>query len=88
MLTVGDKLPSFSLTAVTSLEKNKEFSTITDRSYDGKWKVLFFWPMNFTFICPTELAEFGKGNRDFADRGATALKGVAEPVQTWTLHWR
>ena len=87
MLTVGDKLPSFSLTAVTSLDKGKEFSTITDRSYQGKWKVLFFWPMDFTFICPTEIAEFGKRARDFADRDAQVLGGSTD-THFVHLAWR
>jgi hypothetical protein len=70
MLTVGDKFPQFNLQAVVSTEQGKEFETITGESYEGKWKVVFFWPMDFTFICPTEIAEFGKRNADFADRDA------------------
>jgi alkyl hydroperoxide reductase subunit AhpC len=70
MLTVGDKVPSFKLQAVVGLEANKEFTEITNESAPGKWKVVFFWPMDFTFICPTEIAEFGKRNRDFEDRDA------------------
>src|SRR5687768_17448763 len=54
MLTVGDKIPAFNLTAVVSLEKGKEFKEITQDSYKGKWLVLFSWPKDFTFICPTE----------------------------------
>src|SRR5262245_38802307 len=73
MLTVGDKLPSFNLQSVVSLEKGKEFRSLSDRSFEGKWLVLFYWPMDFTFVCPTEIAEFGRRNRDFADRGAQVL---------------
>ncbi|MBL8602022.1 MAG: peroxiredoxin [Myxococcales bacterium] len=73
MLTVGDRLPSFSLQAAVSLEKGKEFTQITDKSYEGKWLVLFAWPMDFTFICPTEIAEFGKNNKNFSDRDAQVL---------------
>ncbi|HWO10590.1 MAG TPA: redoxin domain-containing protein [Polyangiaceae bacterium] len=62
MLTVGDRLPNFKLTAVVSLEKNKEFTELTQESFPGAWKVLFLWPMDFTFICPTEIAEFGRRN--------------------------
>ena len=87
MLTVGDRLPPFSLTAVTSLDKGKEFTTVTDRSYSGKWKVLFFWPMDFTFICPTEIAEFGKKARDFADRDAQIL-GASTDTHFVHLAWR
>ena len=87
MLTVGDKLPAFHLTAVTSLEKGKEFTAVTDRSFSGKWKVLFFWPMDFTFICPTEIAEFGKKARDFADRDAQIL-GASTDTHFVHLAWR
>jgi peroxiredoxin (alkyl hydroperoxide reductase subunit C) len=87
MLTVGDKLPDFSLTAVTSLDKDKEFTTVTQASYPGKWLVLFFWPMDFTFICPTEIAEFGKRNRDFKDRDAQVL-GASTDTHFVHLAWR
>ncbi len=87
MLTVGDKLPAFRLQACVSLEKGHEFQEITQDHFPGKWKVLFFWPMDFTFICPTEIAEFGKKNRDFADRDAQVL-GVSTDTH-WVHHaWR
>ena len=73
MLTVGDRLPQFNLQATVGLEKGREFAQITDRSYPGRWLVLFSWPMDFTFVCPTEIAEFGRKNRDFADRDAQVL---------------
>ena len=60
MLTVGDKLPAFQLHAVVSTEPHKEFEQIVHSSHPGKWTVLFFWPMDFTFVCPTEIAEFGR----------------------------
>jgi peroxiredoxin (alkyl hydroperoxide reductase subunit C) len=73
MLTVGDKLPNFKVKATVSLEKGKEFQDITNETFKGKWTVLFAWPKDFTFICPTEIAEFGKKNKDFADRDAQVL---------------
>lgn len=73
MLTVGDKFPEFSLEAAVSLDKGKEFERISHRSYEGKWKVVFFWPMDFTFLCPTEIAAFGKKTSAFADRDAQVL---------------
>ncbi len=60
MLTIGDKFPAFKLKAAVSLEKGKEFQDISDDDYPGKWKVVFFWPKDFTFVCPTEIAAFGK----------------------------
>lgn len=87
MLTVGDKLPLFNLKSVVSIESGKEFEQITNDSYEGKWKVLFFWPMDFTFICPTEIAEFGKRNRDFADRDTQVL-GASTDTHYVHLAWR
>jgi len=87
MLTVGDKLPEFALQAVVSLEKGKEFREITQTSYPGKWTVLFFWPMDFTFVCPTEIAEFGRRNADFRDRDAQLL-GASTDTHYVHLAWR
>ncbi len=87
MLTVGDKLPAFALNAAVSLEKGHEFKTLHQNSYPGKWLVLFYWPMDFTFICPTEIAEFGKRAGDFADRDAQVL-GASTDTQFVHLAWR
>jgi lipoyl-dependent peroxiredoxin subunit C len=73
MLTVGEKFPSFELTAVVGLDLKNAFDTITESSFAGKWKVYFFWPKDFTFVCPTEIAAFGKANQEFADRDAQIL---------------
>ena len=87
MLTVGDRLPSFALKAVVSLEKGKEFVEITDKSHEGKWLVLFAWPMDFTFVCPTEIIEFGKANGDFKDRDTQVL-GMSTDTHHVHLAWR
>ena len=87
MLTVGDRLPAFKLQAVVSLENGKEFQDVTHESAPGKWKVVFLWPMDFTFVCPTEIAEFGKRNRDFQDRD-TQLFGVSTDTHYVHLAWR
>jgi len=87
MLTIGDKFPEFNLKAAVSREKGKEFADITHESYEGKWKVVFFWPMDFTFICPTEIAEFGRRNGDFADRDAQVL-GASTDTHFVHLAWR
>ncbi|MGZ9933070.1 peroxiredoxin [Streptomyces sp. NC-S4] len=73
MLTVGDKFPAFDLTACVSLEAGSEFTQIDHKTYEGKWKVVFAWPLDFTFVCPTEIAAFGKLNDEFADRDAQVL---------------
>lgn len=87
MLTIGDKFPSYSVKAVVSLEKGKEFTEITDQTHAGKWQVYFFWPKDFTFICPTEIAEFGKRNKDFLDRDAQVL-GASIDTEFVHLAWR
>ncbi len=89
MLTVGDRLPDFKLQAVMGGEivKGKEFQEVSRKDCEGKWVVLFLWPMDFTFICPTEIAEFGRRNRDFEDRDARVL-GVSTDTQFVHLAWR
>ena len=87
MLTIGDQFPAFKATAVVSQEKGKEFLEVTDQTHDGKWKVYFFWPKDFTFVCPTEIAAFGKLERDFADREAQLL-GVSIDSEYVHLAWR
>jgi peroxiredoxin (alkyl hydroperoxide reductase subunit C) len=87
MLTVGDNFPTYKLQAVTGTDKGKEFQEITHESHAGKWRVVFFWPMDFTFICPTEIAEFGKREGDFADRDAQVL-GASTDTHFVHLAWR
>src|SRR5436190_14734312 len=87
MLTVGEKFPTFELTAVVSTDAKNAFQTITQDSYPGKWKVYFFWPKDFTFVCPTEIAAFGKLNGEFADRDAQVLGGSTDS-EFVHLAWR
>jgi peroxiredoxin (alkyl hydroperoxide reductase subunit C) len=87
MLTVGDRFPEFRLQAAVSLDKGKEFQEITHETYRGKWQVMFFWPMDFTFVCPTEIAEFGRRNGDFRDRDAQVL-GASTDTHFVHLAWR
>jgi alkyl hydroperoxide reductase subunit AhpC len=87
MLTVGDRIPQFDLQAVVALEQDKAFARFTDKSDAGKWKVIFFWPKDFTFVCPTEIAAFGKLNREFNDRDA-AVYGASTDSEFVHLAWR
>ena len=87
MLGVREKFPEFSVKATVSLEKGKEFDTITGESFPGKWKVYFFWPKDFTFVCPTEIAAFGKANREFQDRDTQVLGGSTDS-EFVHLAWR
>lgn len=87
MLTVGEKFPSFSVVATVSTNKDKAFETITEESYPGKWKLYFFWPKDFTFVCPTEIAGFGKLNEEFAARDCQILGGSVDS-EFVHLAWR
>jgi len=87
MLTVGDKFPSFDLNAVVDVDPAKAFERITDQSNKGKWKIVFFWPKDFTFVCPTEIAAFGKLNGDFNDRDAVVY-GASIDSEFVHLAWR
>lgn len=87
MLTIGDRFPSFQLTAVTGSDPKTAFQEVTNASYKGKWLVVFFWPKDFTFVCPTEIAAFGKLNKDFTDRGAQLL-GASIDSEFVHLAWR
>ncbi|HEX7785420.1 MAG TPA: peroxiredoxin [Methylomirabilota bacterium] len=87
MLTVGDRLPAFDLQAAVSLEKGREFMQIRNTSYPGQWLVLFAWPMDFTFVCPTEIAEFGNRYEDFRERDAQVL-GMSTDTHFVHLAWR
>jgi peroxiredoxin (alkyl hydroperoxide reductase subunit C) len=93
MLGIGHKLPTFSVTGVKpgfmSHEEGGQsaFETITDQSFAGKWKVIFFYPKDFTFVCPTEIAEFARLSKEFADRDAVVLGGSTDN-EFVKLAWR
>ena len=87
MLSVGQSFPEFSLQAVVSTDNDTAFQTITNSDYAGKWKIVFFWPKDFTFVCPTEIAEFGRMEGEFADRDAQVL-GVSIDSEYVHLAWR
>ena len=87
LLSIGEKFPEFSVPAVVSIEKGKEFKTIDLQSTHGRWAVYFFWPLDFTFVCPTEIAEFNKELRSFRDRDSEVY-GVSTDSQYVHLAWR
>lgn len=89
MLGVGDKLPSFKVKATASLPMkditiDNVFIDVTDKSFPNKWLVLFFYPKDFTFVCPTEIAAFGDLNQEFKDRDAQVLGGSTDSE---FVHW-
>ena len=87
MLTVGDKFPVFNLKGVVTSDMKTAFQDISSDTYKGKWLVVFFWPKDFTFVCPTEIVAFGKLNGEFSDRDAQVL-GVSTDTEFVHLAWR
>ena len=87
MLTVGDRLPSFALKGVVSTDPKTAFTDVTDASFQGQWKVLFFWPKDFTFVCPTEIVGFAELDGEFQDRDAQLL-GVSTDSEFVHLAWK
>jgi peroxiredoxin (alkyl hydroperoxide reductase subunit C) len=87
MLTVGNRFPDFNLKAVVSSDPKTGFAELSGASDPGKWKVVFFWPKDFTFVCPTEIAAFGKLAGEFSDRDAV-IYGVSIDSEYVHLAWR
>ena len=87
MLGLGQKFPRFALTGVVNNDLNSAFQPFNQDSSKGKWKIVFFWPKDFTFVCPTEIAAFGKLNREFTDRDAVVY-GVSTDSEFVHLAWR
>ena len=87
LLGIGEKFPQFAMQACVSLEKGKEFAVVDNNQMKGKWNVMFFWPLDFTFVCPTEIAEFNKELPNFRERGAN-LFGISCDSQYVHLAWR
>ncbi len=95
LLTIGDQFPAFSLTAVIGGDLSEVeastpddyFTTVTSDDAPGKWKVVFFWPKDFTFVCPTEIATFGSLNDEFEDRDAVVY-GASVDNEFVHFQWR
>lgn len=93
--TIGDEFPAYNLTAVIGGDLSKVnaqqpddyFTTVTSDDHPGKWRVIFFWPKDFTFVCPTEIAAFGRLNDEFADRDAQVL-GASVDNEFVHFQWR
>lgn len=87
MLGIGQKLPEFKVKATVSTELETAFTDISNETYKGKWQILFFYPKDFTFVCPTEIKAFGDLNSEFQDRDAQVM---AASVDSEFVHlaWR
>ena len=93
MLTVGDQIPEFNVVGVKPkfnqhVENEKSaFEAITETSFAGKWKIFYFYPKDFTFVCPTEIADFAKLENHFKERNTVVLGGSTDNEFS-KLAWR
>lgn len=93
MKTIGDKLEAFNVVGVKPgfnlPEENGQsaFENLTAASFPGKWKVIYFYPKDFTFVCPTEIVEYNKIAKDLEDRDAVLLGGSTDN-EFVKLAWR
>lgn len=87
MLGVGDQFPAFSLKATVSNDVKTAFQEVSNKTYARKWLVVFFWPKDFTFVCPTEIEAFGKMHAEFGKRNAQVLGGSTDS-EFVHLAWR
>ena len=91
MIGIGEKLPEFKLVSVkpgfNDPEESGEsaFEEFSDASFSGKWKVIYFYPKDFTFICPTEIIEFASINDELEKKIASLLEEV---LITSFVSWR
>ena len=93
MKCVGEKLDAFSVVGVkpgfNQHEENGQsvFETINAQSFPGKWKIIYFYPKDFTFVCPTEITGYAKLAKDFEDRDAILMGGSTDN-EFCKLAWR
>jgi peroxiredoxin (alkyl hydroperoxide reductase subunit C) len=76
--TVGEKIEPFVVTGVRPGQPEDAFFDITEKSFEGKWKVIVYYPKDFTFVCPTEIVAYDKLFQDFEDRDAVLLTGSTD----------
>lgn len=86
MITIGEQFPPFKVKACNGLTNN-DLTELTHESFDGKWKVFFFYPKDFTFVCPTEIVEFSNHVDEFTDRDTVVIGGSADN-EFCHLAWR
>ena len=87
LLGVGERFPEFSMQACASADETSEFRIVDSHSLEGRWAVVFFWPLDFTFVCPTELVEFDRALPQFRALNARLL-GVSGDSHYVHLAWR
>jgi alkyl hydroperoxide reductase subunit AhpC len=90
MITINQQFPAFDKVAVMSSEYGREFANITSEELvnnQDRWAVMFWWPKDFTFVCPTEIAEFNNNYDAFEDRNTTLI-GASTDSEHVHLAWR
>jgi peroxiredoxin (alkyl hydroperoxide reductase subunit C) len=87
MIVPGSKFPAFETTACVGVEPGKEFQRVSSRDFLGKWLVLYTYPKDFTFVCPTEILEFDDKLAEFGERSAVVLGGSTDNEHAH-LAWR
>jgi alkyl hydroperoxide reductase subunit AhpC len=87
MLTIGDKLPDFTVPVQQGTSALPAGETLSQDAFPGKWKVLFYWPKDFTFVCPTEIVGYAGLKGDFEDRDAVLI-GASTDTAHVHLAWR
>jgi lipoyl-dependent peroxiredoxin subunit C len=87
LLGLGARFPEFSLQACVSAEPGSEFRIVDSHELEGTWSAVFFWPLDFTYVCPTELVEFNRALREFRALGARVF-GVSGDSHQAHLVWR
>lgn len=83
---VGEPAPGFSLEAVVGTGQGKEFKQVSLSDYAGTWLVLFFYPADFTFVCPTEIKGFNESVAKFKELGASVV-GASTDSKFSHLAW-
>jgi len=81
MKTVGDKRGNFARTGVKPgalSYDDSSFEVLNQDSFPGKWKIIAFYPKDFTFVCPTEIVAYDKLVNDFNDRDAVLMTGSTD----------
>jgi peroxiredoxin (alkyl hydroperoxide reductase subunit C) len=88
MLTVGDKFPAITVPVQQGVDALPAGETIdVTTAAPGKWKIVFYWPKDFTFVCPTEIVGYSQLKGDFEDRDAVLI-GASTDTSHVHLAWR
>jgi lipoyl-dependent peroxiredoxin subunit C len=78
MINPGTPLPQFTTSACIGIQEGRELGSVQSGDFLGKWLVLYTYPKDFTFVCPTEIVEFDRQSAAFDKRGAVLLGGSTD----------